>query len=213
MFVDEDVRVPLEGLPLDARLTMPTRNSGVVLFAHRGGQHGPLDRHVALALQREHVGTVLPDLVPAGDQCDEVPVLAGRLAAVVDWLADQPVTSGHPIGLFGSGTEAAAALVTASERPAAVRAVVCCGGRAEPAGDALTRVLAPTLLIVGEWDEEDVELSRRALRRLTASRRLEVVPGAGPLCEEPDALDRVIRLTARWFHRHVGTAPVAPPTS
>ncbi|MEU4767409.1 dienelactone hydrolase family protein [Actinosynnema sp. NPDC023794] len=192
---------------------MPTRRSGVVVFAHDGGPHPQGDLHVAQTLQREHLATVLVDLLPSGDRGVDVPVLAGRLAAVVDWLTDQPATGGHPVGLFGAGGGAAVALVTAAERPVAVRAVVCRGGRVDLAGDALTRVLAPTLLIVGERDEDGVALNQGAARRLRAGGRLEVVPDADHLFEEPGALDRVTRLTARWFHRHVGNAPVMPPAS
>lgn len=198
MFIDEDVPIPLDEGRLEARLSMPTRGSGVIVFAPG---RGPLDEHVARTLQREHLATVL--LAPQPDV--EVPVLAGRLAAVVDWLTDQAATSGHPIGLFGTRVEAAAALVAAAERPAAVNAVVSCGGQVDQAGDALTRVLAPTLLIVGERDDH----AAAAARRLSSRGRLEVVP---QLFEEPDALDQVTRLTARWFHRHVGAAPVRPPT-
>ncbi|MER5263988.1 dienelactone hydrolase family protein [Actinosynnema sp. NPDC002837] len=211
MFIDEDVPIPLDGVRLDARLSMPTRRSGVVVFAHDGGPHPRGDLHVARTLQREHLATVLVDLRPAGDRPADVPVLAGRLAAVVDWLADQPATSGHPIGLFGAGGGAAVALLAAAERPVAVRAVVCRDGRVDLAGDALTRVLAPTLLIVGEQDEDGAALNREAVRRLRSTGRLEVVPGADHPAEEPGALDRVTRLTARWFHRHVGTAPAMPP--
>lgn len=219
MFVDEDVRIPLEkGLHLDARLTVPTRNSGVVLFAHGSGsgRHSPRNRHVAQALQREHLGTLLLDLLSAEEERHDaetrelrfdIPLLAGRLAAAVDWLTDRPAIGDNPIGLFGASTGAAAALVAAAERPAVVRAVVSRGGRADLAGNALTRVLAPTLLIVGERDEEVVEINRQAARRLHAKKQVEVVPGAGHLFEEPGALDQVTRLSAWWFHRHVGHAP------
>ncbi|MFD7657765.1 dienelactone hydrolase family protein, partial [Actinosynnema sp. NPDC059797] len=209
VFVDEDVRIPLDGSHLDARLTLPARNSGVVVFAHGSGsgRHSPRNRHVADVLQREHIGTALLDLLPeeerdGGEPELDVPVAAGRLAAVVDWLADRAATRHHPIGLFGASTGAAVALVAAAERPAAVRAVVCRGGRPDLVEDALTGVLAPTLLIVGERDDRVVEFNQRALRRLRCGGRLEVVPGAGHLFEEPGALDHVARSAARWFHRH-----------
>ncbi|MCE7000960.1 alpha/beta hydrolase [Saccharothrix sp. S26] len=201
MFIDEDVRIPLDGLPLDARLCLPTRGSGVVVFARGGGSR---DEHVARTLRHEHLGTVLVDLCPDGER--DVPVRAGRLAAVVDWLADQTPTGGHPIGLFGADVEAAIALVVAAERPAAVHAVVACGGQASLAGDALTRVLAPTLFIVAERDDHPA-------RRLPSGGRVEVVPTADQRFEEPESLDRVTRLTAWWFHRHVGTTPLRPATS
>src|SRR5690606_6111318 len=123
--------------------------------------------------------------------------------AAVDWLADQPETAELPIGAFGASTGAAAALIAAAERPAAVRAVVSRGGRPDLAGDALERVVAPTLLIVGELDPVVLELNRQALARLRGPKALEIVPGATHLFEEPGALEQVARLAADWFGEHL----------
>ncbi|HEX2132206.1 MAG TPA: alpha/beta family hydrolase [Actinophytocola sp.] len=211
MFVDEDVLIPLDTGPLEAHLALPARGSGVVVFAHGSGsgRHSPRNRSVAGALHEGGLGTVLLDLLTAederrGDFRFDIPLLAGRLAATVDWLADQPATRNNPLGLFGASTGAAAALVAAAERPAAVHGVVSRGGRPDLAGDALTRVQAPTLLIVGGLDEQVVELNEAAMRRLAASKRLEVVAGATHLFEEPGTLERVAELATDWFRRHLG---------
>lgn len=224
MFVDEDVSIPLDTARLDGRLTLPSRASGVVVFAHGSGsgRHSPRNRYVAEALHDADLGTVLLDLLtPEEERRDlrarelrfDIPLLAGRLAATVDWLADRPETGSSPLGLFGASTGAAAALIAAAERPAAVRAVVSRGGRPDLAGEALTRVRAPTLLIVGARDEPVIELNEAAMRRLAASKQLEVVPGATHLFEEPGTLERVAELARDWFGRHVGTAPAAPQMS
>jgi putative phosphoribosyl transferase len=121
------------------------------------------------------------------------------LAAAADWLADQPTSIRRLVGLFGASTGAAAALITAAERPAAVRAVVSRVGRPDLAGAVLTRVRAPTLLIVGGRDDAVLELNRDAARRMTPAPTVEVVPGATHLFEEPGTLDQVAQLASGWF--------------
>ncbi|MGI5221077.1 dienelactone hydrolase family protein [Nocardia sp. CA-290969] len=224
MFVDEDVRIPLAAVELEARLCLPTRDCGIVLFAHGSGsgRHSPRNRYVAEVLQRSGLGTVLLDLLTAEEERHDqqtrelrfdIPLLAARLAGTVDWLSDRPDTSGNPIGLFGASTGAAAALRTAAQRPAAVHAVVSRGGRPDLAGDALGRVRVPTLLIVGGRDETVLDLNRQARERMTVGPRLKIVPGATHLFEEPGALDQVAGLAADWFRGNLGTAPAPSPPS
>jgi putative phosphoribosyl transferase len=224
VFVDEDVRIPQDSIRLDAHLALPTRASGVVLVAHGSGsgRHSPRNQYVADVLHRAEMGTVLLDLLtPEEEQRDlatrelrfDIPLLAGRLAAAVDWLADQPATTNNPLGLFGASTGAAAALIAAAERPAAVRAVVSRGGRPDLAGSALTRVQAPSLLIVGGADEPVIELNREAMQQMGATKQLEIVPGATHLFEEPGTLQQVAQLARDWFIHHVGTAPAVPQMS
>jgi putative phosphoribosyl transferase len=202
--IDEDVRIPLNTGTLEGRLTLPHRNSPVVVFAHGSGssRHSPRNQRVAQALNHANLGTLLFDLLlPAEEDLRfDIPVLAGRLAATVDWLTDR---QHRTLGLFGASTGAAAALVAAAERPAVVQAVVSRGGRPDLAGESLTRVLAPTLLIVGALDEEVLRLNESARQRLRAGAELAVVPGATHLFEEPGTLDRVAELAADWFGRHL----------
>jgi len=163
---------------------------------------------VAGVLQDAGFATVLADLLTADEeQTDlrtralrfDVVLLADRLADMVAWARAGPATGGLPVGLFGASTGAAAALLTAAARPDDVGAVVSRGGRPDLAGDALPRVRAPTLLIVGGRDEVVLDLNRRAYDRLTCKKQLEVVPGATHLFEEPGALDQVAALAADWF--------------
>jgi dienelactone hydrolase len=125
------------------------------------------------------------------------------LAAATDSLRGEPAVADLPVGYFGASTGGAAALVAAAERPHVVRAVASRGGRPDLAGEALTRVQAPTLLIVGGNDAPVIEINRQALRHIPAEKRLEIVPGATHLFEEPGALEAVSRLAADWFERHL----------
>jgi dienelactone hydrolase len=133
----------------------------------------------------------------------DIGLLAQRLASATDWLVENPDTRGVRIGYFGASTGAGAALVAAAERPEAVGAVVSRGGRPDLAGDALYRVKAPTLLIVGGDDVPVIRMNREALEKLRTEKRLEIIPGATHLFEEPGALEEVARLAADWFVRHL----------
>jgi dienelactone hydrolase len=132
--------------------------------------------------------------------------LGHRVVAAVDWADTHPDIRGLPVCCFGASTGAAAALTAAAERPDRVQAVVSRGGRPDLAGDALPLVRAPTLLIVGGADEPVIELNRDAMRRMTAPTRLEIVPGATHLFEEPGTLEQVCRLAAAWCTQHLPTA-------
>jgi dienelactone hydrolase len=136
----------------------------------------------------------------------DIGLLAERLVAVTDWLAQYPGTRHIRIGYFGASTGAAAALVAAAERPQLVGAVVSRGGRPDLAGSALARVEAPTLLIVGGNDFEVIELNRAALAQLRCEKQLVIVPGATHLFEEPGTLDEVARLAREWFEHYLTTA-------
>jgi dienelactone hydrolase len=187
----------------------------VELFAHGSGssRHSPRNRYVAEELQRSGLATVLADLLtPREEQLDaqtaalrfDIPLLAARLTALTDWVAGHEATEGLPVGLFGASTGAAAALVAAAERPDAVAAVVSRGGRPDLAGESLRAVRQPTLLIVGGRDETVIALNRQAITSLGGEVRLEIVPGASHLFEEPGALERVARLASDWFVTYLG---------
>ena len=209
---ERPVRVSSDGVLLDGDLAVPDSDlaavRGVVLFAHGSGssRHSPRNRRVAGALQQIGWATLLLDLLTAQeDDIDrrtaelrfDIPRLAARLTGTVDWLSQQDDTSALPLALFGASTGAAAALVTAADRPEQVRLVISRGGRPDLAGDALPRVQAPTLLIVGGRDPQVRQLNEAAAAVMTAPVTIEVVPGATHLFEEPGALDVVIDLAAR----------------
>jgi pimeloyl-ACP methyl ester carboxylesterase len=186
----------------------------VVAFAHGAGssRHSPRNQYVAGELAATGLGTVLADLLtPDEEEADsrtgrlrfDIDLLATRMTGLVDWLATDPgnagLDAGMPVGLFGASTGAAAALVTAAARPDTVAAVVSRGGRPDLAGPALSEVPQPTLLIVGGDDPEVLDLNREVQDRLAGPNRLEVVPGATHLFEEPGALEQVAALARAWF--------------
>jgi putative phosphoribosyl transferase len=208
------VRVPAGPVELEGDLSVPGEAGGVVLFAHGSGsgRHSPRNRYVARALGEAGLATLLIDLLtPDEGEADresghlrfDVGLLARRLARATDWLRQVPDTRDLPVGYFGASTGSGAALVAAAERPREVGAVVSRGGRPDLAGDALPLVEAPTLLIVGGDDKPVIRMNEEALGRLRAEKRLEIVPGAGHLFEEPGTLEEVARLAAGWFTRHL----------
>lgn len=207
----ETLRLPAEDVELVGDLVLPDDASGLVVFAHGSGssRHSPRNRHVAGALQRSGLGTLLLDLLAPAEEGDralvlDVGLLAGRLGTALRHVAGLPLTAGLPLGLFGASTGAAAALVAAAESPAGVRAVVSRGGRPDLAALRLPAVTAPTLLVVGGDDAVVLDLNEKALRMLRCEARLVVVPGATHLFEEPGALDAVARLAGDWFVEHLG---------
>ncbi|HEU4700444.1 MAG TPA: alpha/beta family hydrolase [Gemmatimonadales bacterium] len=223
MEVEREITLDLGPVRLAATLGVPAARRGVVLFAHGSGssRHSPRNRYVAGELQRAGFATVLADLLTeAEERADavdahlrfDIGMLAERLAGIVDQLGRLPETRGLPVGLFGASTGGGAALVAAAGRPDAVRAVVSRGGRPDLAGAALARVRAPTLLVVGGRDDVVIELNETARARMPGEVRLEIVPGATHLFEEPGALEAVARLAVAWFERWLGRgpAPAAP---
>lgn len=208
------VRVGAQALP--GELAIPTGAGGLVVFAHGSGSSrlSGRNRRVAGLLQRQGLATLLFDLLEEHEAADrrkvfDIGLLGERVAMALDWAAAQPVLAGRRIGLFGASTGAAAALCAAAERPERVAAVVSRGGRPDLAGTRLSQVRAPTLLIVGGADVEVLALNRHALQQLQCAKRLEVVPGATHLFEEPGTLDTVATLAADWFDAWLHRAP--PP--
>jgi putative phosphoribosyl transferase len=208
-----EVEVPVPDAVLKSDLVLPEDPVGIVLFAHGSGssRHSSRNRQVAATLNEARIGTLLVDLLTPEEEAAErltaehrfdIPLLAGRLIVTIDWLGDLRV-GGLRLGLFGASTGAAAALVAATERPDDVAAIVSRGGRPDLAGPALSRVRAPTLLIVGGRDELVLELNRRALELLRTEKRLVIVPGATHLFEEPRALEVVAQLATEWFLRYL----------
>jgi putative phosphoribosyl transferase len=213
--MERPMRVSAGAVELEGDLGSPEDARGVVLFAHGSGsgRHSPRNRYVARALQRAGLATLLIDLLtPEEERADlraghlrfDIGLLAERLAGATEWLIGNPDTRELPIGYFGASTGAGAALVAAAERPREVGAIVSRGGRPDLAGDALPRVEAPTLLIVGGNDAPVIGMNEEAFARMRAEKRLEIVAGATHLFEEPGALDEVTRLAAGWFGRYLG---------
>ncbi len=217
--IEQTMQIPVAGVVLEADVVVPQPAQGVVLFAHGSGssRNSPRNVHVAEELQAAGLATVLVDLLTpdeeridavTGEMRFDIGLLADRLTALCDWIVEHDLTSGSGLGLFGASTGAAAALVAAAARPDAVAAVVSRGGRPDLAGPVLPAVRQPTLLIVGDRDPVVLDLNRRALRELGGEARLEVVPGATHLFEEPGALEQVARLARDWFVRRL--RPVSP---
>jgi putative phosphoribosyl transferase len=207
------VRVSLPPHGGEGLLGLPaTQAKGIVLFAHGSGSSRLSSRNalVARALQQAGLATLLFDLLTESEAADrtnvfDIVLLAGRLDQAATWVEGWAAGRSLPLGLFGASTGAAAALVAAAQR-SDVRAVVSRGGRPDLAGNALTKVTAATLLIVGGHDPQVLALNQAAYRRLTCERRLEVVPGASHLFEEPGTLEAVVVLARAWFLRHLAGA-------
>jgi putative phosphoribosyl transferase len=204
------LRVPVDGTILHADLAIPAEAHGIVLFAHGSGssRHSPRNQFVARVLQQSDFGTLLMDLLTEKEEAVDnrtremrfdISLLARRLTATVDWLQTQPSFQKLPIGIFGASTGAAAALVSAADRPELVKSVVSRGGRPDLAGAALPRVKAPTLLIVGGYDDAVQALNEQAQARMTSQVSLKIVPRASHLFEEPGALSQVADFAAGWF--------------
>ena len=193
-------------LALPGELTTEPGCLGLVVFAHGSGSSrlSPRNRFVAVHLQRHRLGTLLFDLLSDAEAADrakvfDIGLLAERLCDSLDWIGAQSDLVQLPVGLFGASTGAAAALMTVCLRPKCVGAVVSRGGRPDLAMEILPQVDAPTLLIVGGEDREVLRLNRDALNALQCRKRLEIVPGATHLFEEPGALALVADLAANWF--------------
>jgi dienelactone hydrolase len=210
----ESVTLRIAGTQLTGDLAVPDEAAGLVLFAHGSGssRHSPRNQAVAAQLNDRGFGTLLLDLLtPAEDQTDavtrehrfDIALLARRLSGAADWLAAR--ATDLPLGLFGASTGAAAALITAAERPELVRAVVSRGGRPDLAGGALAGVRAPVLLLVGGRDDIVIKLNEEAAQQLTAPYELRVIPGATHLFPEPGALEEVGEAAADWFTRMTPT--------
>lgn len=205
------VIIPADGTSLEGDLVVPHDAAGLAIFAHGSGssRFSPRNRFVAERLQSAGIATLLMDLLTdieggmdetTGEFRFDIGLLARRIGDAASFSKSYPETGGLKIGLFGASTGAAAALIAAADRPSWISAVVSRGGRPDLAGEALARVRAPTLLIVGGRDSADVlRWNREALARLRGTRKLLIVAGAGHLFEETDSLESVADAAAGWF--------------
>ena len=212
--VEESVVIPVPGGHIGADLRIPPNARGTVLFAHGSGSSRFSNRNRAVAghLQDAGFATLLIDLLTRDEESVDVYTrefrfdierLGARVVLATDWTQQRPILQPLPLGFFGASTGAAAALIAAAERPHLTRAVVSRGGRPDLAEDALRRVEAPTLLIVGGEDEPVIGMNREAMRQMTAPATLEIIPGATHLFEEPGTLERVMELATGWFQRYL----------
>ncbi len=199
-------------LKLGGFLSIPTGARGIVVFAHGSGssRFSPRNQYVAGAFQKAGLGTLLFDLLLPEEGDDrrlvfDIPLLAKRVSTAANWLGEMPETKDLKIGYFGSSTGAGAALVAAADPNCRASAVVSRGGRPDLAGDYLAMVKAPTLLVVGGLDTTVIELNEMAYNKLNCVKKLEIVPGATHLFEEPSCLEQVVALTTNWFCHHLGT--------
>ena len=203
------VRIPAGGTQLEADLLMPAEARGLVIFAHGSGssRHSTRNRHVAQVLLKAGMASLLLDLLTLGEAEDrrnvfDIPLLAERLRYATSWAAEQPELKDMPVGYFGASTGAGAALAAAAREPR-VAAVVSRGGRPDLAGPDLALVRAPTLLVVGGWDEGVIQLNQLALQQLNGIKRLVIVPEATHLFEEPGKLEEAARHAAEWFSAYL----------
>ena len=212
--LERTVSIQAGAVTLEGTMGVPARAQGIILFAHGSGssRFSPRNRFVARVFRDAGLGTLLLDLLSRSEEdVDEVTrhyrfdiaMLADRLVAAIDWLQREPETSELPVGLFGASTGGGAALVAAAKKPDRVNAVVSRGGRPDLAGDALPRVEAPALLIVGGRDDVVISLNEQARGAMTGEVRLEIVPGATHLFEERGALEQVASLARDWFLSHL----------
>src|SRR5438093_746082 len=210
----QPVRITAAHVTLEGNLEIPEGALGIVLFAHGSGsgRRSPRNRYVAHILRQGGLGTLLIDLLtPEEEVIDiqtahlrfDIPLLAERLMGATDWLTHHSSTQHLRIGYFGASTGSGAALMATAERPDVVKVVVSRGGRPDLAGPALARGKAPVLLIVGGEDFPVIELNREAMAKLAGDKKLEIVPGATHLFEEPGTLEEVSQLAREWFQRYL----------
>jgi pimeloyl-ACP methyl ester carboxylesterase len=212
--MEQVLKIPVGNVEVEGNLFLPIDAKGLVVFAHGSGssRFSPRNQYVAKEFNKVVMGTLLFDLLtPSEEEEDEltaeyrfnIPLLADRLVGVTEWLRNDPSTKKLKLGYFGASTGAAAALIAAAKLPDEVSAVVSRGGRPDLAGDYLGQVRAPTLLLVGGWDEEVIELNKQAQSQMRNENKLVIVPAATHLFEEPGKLEEVAKISRDWFQRYL----------
>lgn len=211
---DRLVEISTDSITLEGNLGIPEGAEGIAVFVHGSGSSrmSPRNQFVAGSLRRGGLATLLFDLLSKEEEKIDIhtrqlrfdiDLLTRRVLGAIQWIADNPDTKDLRIGYFGSSTGAAAALIASVELPGTVGAVVSRGGRPDLAMSVLARVKAPTLFIVGGNDRPVIDLNRRALEKMSAEKKLEIVPNAGHLFEEPGTLEQVVGLAGEWFGRYL----------
>jgi len=208
------IYIPVGRAEIQGDLHIPEKSTSIVVFAHGSGssRQSPRNKYVADVLNDAGIATLLIDLLTTDEELIDfqtarlrfdIDLLADRLTTVTHWLRGQSATDKLHLGYFGASTGAAAALVAAGREPQLVEAIVSRGGRPDLAGSWLKKVQAPTLLIVGGNDKVVIELNYQAAAELRAEHRLEIIPNAAHLFEEPGALEQVAALARDWFDEHL----------
>lgn len=208
------IKIPVGNVEVEGNLFLPSGTHGVVVFAHGSGssRFSPRNQYVAKEFNKAQLGTLLFDLLTADEEEEDaltaeyrfnITLLAQRLIGVTKWLRNDPQTKQLAIGYFGASTGAAAALIAAAKMSNDLAAVVSRGGRPDLAGEYLSVVKAPTLLLVGGLDVEVIDLNRQAMRQMTNKNRLVIVEGATHLFEEPGKLEEVAKFSKEWFERYL----------
>lgn len=209
-----EIKIPVSNVTVEGNLIVPVGAKGLVVFAHGSGssRFSPRNEYVAREFNRASMGTLLFDLLTlkeerqdmlTGEYRFNIDLLADRLVGVTEWLKKDASSKGLALGYYGASTGAAAALMAAAKLPNDVSAVVSRGGRPDLAGQHLPDVKAPTLLLVGGWDEEVIELNKQAQSKMTNENKLVVIPGATHLFEEAGKLEEVAKLSTEWFTRYL----------
>ncbi len=208
------VEIPVDGVILEGNLAIPKDAKGIVIFAHGSGssRFSPRNRFVADELQEKGLSTLLIDLLTKDEErVDQITrefrfdirLLFQRLMGVTRWIKQNNITKTLNVGYFGSSTGAAAALIAAALQPKDVKSVVSRGGRTDLAENFVSKVNAPTLLIVGSYDTLVISVNRKTLNQLDTKKKLEIVSGASHLFEEPGKLEIVAELASRWFKEYL----------
>jgi putative phosphoribosyl transferase len=211
---EDVIRIPVDGNFIEGNLRVPAGARGVVLFAHGSGssRFSPRNKYVAGVLNDAEIATLLIDLLTRDEeQVDmrtrqfrfDIDMLTERLMGAAEWLKKNARTRNLKLGIFGSSTGAAAALIVAAKLPDDVAAVVSRGGRPDLAMEHLAEVRAPSLFIVGGRDTVVIDLNRKAMGEVSAEKKLEIVRGATHLFEEPEKLEEVAKLSTAWFLKHL----------
>lgn len=208
--IEKKVFINIDSLELEGLLAIPKNPLGLVIFAHGSGSSrlSPRNQFVAQILQQAGLATLLFDLLTENedkkyDNRFDIPLLANRLTSATKWVKKQPGLENSKIGYFGASTGAAAALIAAANSPNDISAVVSRGGRPDLADNSLPQVQAPTLLIIGSLDHDVIKLNQEAADQMTIKPKIEIIPGATHLFEEPETLEQAAELALDWLQRHL----------
>jgi putative phosphoribosyl transferase len=208
--IEKEISVTIGQATIKGNLTVPHNARGIVLFAHGSGsgRFSPRNQYVAKEFNKSRTGTLLFDLLTSAEEEEDlitaeyrfnIPLLADRLVGASEWLKKSSITQRLKLAYFGASTGAAAALIAAAKLPNDIMTVVSRGGRPDLAEQYLPKVKAPTLLLVGGYDVEVIELNKQAMAKMTAEKKLVIIPGATHLFEEPGKLEEVARISTEWF--------------